>query len=99
MGKKITYGFKVDKKTVKGKIKSSRIRQRDKRNPTRALARIVDDEYKISDSSKYKGIHVGGKVYSKENKEPKKQLYKPQKPRYVGIPKKKYGTVDNLKKK
>ena len=97
MGKKITYGINI--KGAKGRIKSSRIKRKDKRNPTRALARIVDDEYELSDSSKYKGIHVGGKVYTKENKEPKKQLYKPQKPQYVGIPKKKNGTVDNLKKK
>ena len=82
--KKITYGFKVDKKTVKGKIKSSRIKQRDKRNPVRALARMIDDEYGISDSGMYDEIHVDGKVYSLKNREPKQQKYKPQKPSKVG---------------
>lgn len=96
MSDKITYGF--DKKYSKGKLKSSRLRKKDEKNPTRALARIVDDEYKISDPSKYKGVHVGGKVYTSKNKEPKRQ-YKPQKPKNVGGNNKKYGIVNNLKKK
>ena len=75
---------------IKGDKKSRQIANMDKKNPARALARIVDDEYEASNSDKYDEIHVGGSAYSLKNKTPKKQ-YTPQT--------KKYGIVDNLKKK
>tara|TARA_R100001126_G_C4777961_1_gene125702 strand:- start:222 stop:545 length:324 start_codon:yes stop_codon:yes gene_type:complete len=87
MTKKIKFTHAQDfKKNIKGDLKSAAIKRRDKRNPVRALARIIDDEYGVSDSGVYDEIHVGGKVYSLKNREPKTQ-YKPQKDRDVGPPK------------
>jgi len=47
---------------------------------------MIDEEYGASPSETYDEIHVGGKVYSLKNREPKTQ-YKPQKDRDVGPPK------------
>lgn len=87
MPKKIKYGF--NKENVKAKLKSSRLRKRDQRNPVRALSRIVDDEYEMSDSGVYDEVHLGGKVYDLKNKkvEGLTQQYKPQKDKDVGPPK------------
>jgi hypothetical protein len=72
------------KKNIKGDLKSAKIKRQDKKNPARALARIVDDEFEASDSSMYDEIHLDGLVYSSKNKEPKERKYKPQKPKDVG---------------
>jgi hypothetical protein len=71
------------KRNIKGDLKSKKIKRFDKAKPVRALARMVDDEYEVSDSGKYSGVHVDGKVYTSKNREPKKS-YTPldyQKPR------------------
>ena len=87
-GKKLkrTYAeeFKENFKTDK---RSRKIKALDKRNPVRALSRMIDEEYGSSPSEAYDEIHVGGKVYSTKNREPKTQQYKPQKDRDVGPPK------------
>jgi len=57
------------KKNIKGDLKSKRTKRLDKANPVRALARMVDDEFGASDSSKYDEIHVDGKVYSSRDRE------------------------------
>ena len=75
---------------MKGDAKSRATRYKDKKNPARAYARIVDDEYAASNSDKYDEVHVGGAAYSLKNRTPKKK-YTPQT--------KKYGIIDNLKKK
>ena len=67
---------------IKGSRKNRRIRRQDKKNPARALARIIDDEYEASDPSDYDQIHIGGRIYGKGTDSKKK--YKPQKPRNVG---------------
>jgi len=66
----------------KGDKKSRRIRKQDKKNPARALARIVDDEFEAADSSIYDQIHIDGRIYGKGTDSKKK--YKPQKPKDVG---------------
>ena len=71
------------KRNIKGDLKSRKIKKFDKAKPCKRLARMVDDEYEVSDSSKYSNEHVDGKVYTSKNKEPKKS-YTPldyQKPR------------------
>ena len=50
-------------------LKSKQIKRLDQANPVRALARMVDDEFGASDSSKYDEIHVDGKVYSSRDRE------------------------------
>ena len=83
--KKIKFTYAPEfKKNIKGDLKSAKIKRQDKKNPARALARIADDEFEISDSSKYDAVHVDGKVYTKEKREPKERKYKPQKPKDVG---------------
>ena len=69
---------------IKGDRKSRKTRNQDKKNPARALARIIDDEFEASDSSMYDEIHLDGLVYSSKNKKPKERKYKPQKPKDVG---------------
>jgi len=90
MTKKIKFTHAQDfKKNIKGDLKSAKIRRQDKKNPVRALSRIVDDEYEMSDSGIYDEVHLGGKVYDLKNKkvEGLKQQYKPQKDKDVGPPK------------
>ena len=91
--KKITYGFNLKKGDLKGKLKSSRIKQRDKRNPVRALARMIDDERQASDSGMYYEIHLDGQVYNVKKHgafpKPGGPFYKPQKPSKVGPKRKK----------
>lgn len=72
------------KKNFKTDKKSRKIKALDERNPVRALSRMIDDEYSLSPSEVYDEIHVGGKIYSTKNKEPKVQKYKSQKDRDVG---------------
>jgi len=60
---------KAFKKNIKGDLKSKQIKRLDQANPVRALARMVDDEFGASDSSKYDEIHVDGKVYSSRDRE------------------------------
>tara|TARA_R110000850_G_C9643001_1_gene433517 strand:+ start:51 stop:425 length:375 start_codon:yes stop_codon:yes gene_type:complete len=67
---------------IKGDKKSRKTRNQDKKNPARALARIIDDEFEASDSSDYDQIHIGGRIYGKGTDSKKK--YKPQKPKDVG---------------
>ena len=83
-------GAKEFKKYYKTDRKSKKVEKLDKLNPARAYARIVDDEYNASNSDKYDEVHVGGAAYSLKNRTPKKK-YTPQT--------KKYGIIDNLKKK
>ena len=78
--KEFKENFKTDKR-------SRKIKALDKRNPVRALSRIIDDEFSLSPSEIYDEIHVGGKVYSSKNREPKIKKYEPQKDRDVGPPK------------
>ena len=91
--KKITYGFNLKKGELKGKLKSSRIKQRDKRNPVRALARMIDDEMEASDSGMYDEIHLDGQVFNVKKHgafpKPGGPFYKPQKARDVGPKRKK----------
>tara|TARA_R100001224_G_scaffold18304_2_gene9014 strand:- start:1065 stop:1901 length:837 start_codon:yes stop_codon:yes gene_type:complete len=72
------------KKNVAADRKSKITKTLDKKNPVRALARIVDDEFESSNIQNYGGIHVGGKVYTDKDEGPNKRLYKPQKPSKVG---------------
>ena len=67
---------------IKGDKKSRKTKNQDKKNPARALARIIDDEFEASDSSDYDQIHIGGRIYGKGTD--KKKKYKPQKPKNVG---------------
>jgi len=67
---------------IKGDKKSRKTRNQDKKNPARALARIVDDEFEAADPSIYDQIHIDGRIYGKGTDSKKK--YKPQKPKDVG---------------
>ena len=88
MTKKIKFTHAQDfKKNIKGDLKSAAIKRRDKRNPVRALSRMIDDEFSLSPSGVYDEIHIDGLVYSLKNREPKERKYKPQKDRDVGPPK------------
>ena len=80
------YGIKNWKENTKNsreKLNSDRIARGDKRNPVKALARMIDDEFEVSDPSMYDEIHIDGAVYSSKNKTPEKS-YKPQNPKKVG---------------
>jgi hypothetical protein len=80
------YGIKNWKENTKNsreKLNSDRIAIGDKRNPVKALARMIDDEFEVSDPSMYDEIHIDGAVYSSKNKTPEKS-YKPQNPKKVG---------------
>ena len=78
--KEFKENFKTDKR-------SRKIKALDKRNPVRALSRMIDDEFSLSPSGVYDEMHLDGLVYSLKNREPKKRKYKPQKDRDVGPPK------------
>ena len=80
------YGIKNWKENTKNsreKLNSDRIARGDKRNPVKALARMIDDEFEVSDPSMYDEIHIDGAVYSSKNRTPEKS-YKPQNPKKVG---------------
>ena len=64
--KEFKENFKTDKR-------SRKIKALDKRNPVRALSRMIDDEFSLSPSEMYDEIHVDGLVYSLKNREPKER--------------------------
>ena len=92
--KKIKFTYAPEfKKNFKGDKRSRKIKALDKRNPVRALARMIDDERQASDSGMYDEIHLDGQVFNVKKHgafpKPGGPFYKPQKPSKVGPKRKK----------